>query len=107
MDETSSIGEMLDMDPESGIVWNHDFDFEEDDYDDHTRHDRSIMFDIIWDELGTYPPEIDDDPVIDAILDDDDHEYAITIDGETRTVGYTGIAMYAHFDEDVDVEVAA
>lgn len=104
---TSSIGDMLDM----GLgdnEWPHDFDWGEDSdevYRTFEDEERSVAFDILWDETETYPREIDDE-VVAAILDDTDHWYLITYEDQTRRVSATGLALYAYLDDDADVEVS-
>lgn len=99
----NTIGDMLDMGLDE-VDWPHDFDFDEEDYDEHTRHDRSIAFDILWDETGTYPPELDED-VVYALIDEDDHKYRISVNDQERDVGATGLALMAYLDDDASVEV--
>lgn len=95
-----SIGLDLD-DIDSGVDWSEDGE----DYDQHTEFDRGPEFDIIWEETDTYPPTIDSD-VVHALIDDTDHEYRIEfLDGRTREVKVTAIAMFAYLDEEAHVEV--
>lgn len=101
----NTIGDMLDRD--FGSEANElPFDFDEEEYDQVTDFERGIEFDILWDETGQYPPTIDDD-VVHAILDDEGHNYRVTIGDDRRETSVMGIALFAHLDDEADVEVAS
>lgn len=103
MEQTNSIGDMLGMDFDE-VEWPHDFNFDEDDYDQHTRHERGIEFDILWDELDEYPVGIDD-PVVEALLDDRDHRYLIEYEDQERETAVLGLALFAYLDDEATVTV--
>lgn len=103
MPQTSSIADRLGMDFDD-LETGYNFDEDGEDYDQWTRFDREMLFDIVWDYAETYPPEIDD-PVVEALIDDDDHRYHIVYDDQDRTTAVPGIALFAWADDGADVEV--
>lgn len=106
--QTTSIGDMLDMDFESEIdafVERIGYDADEESWRVHDGEERSLAFDIIWTATGNYPPEIEGEPVVDAILDDSDHNYRVTLPDRETQVSPTGLALFAYLDDTADVEV--
>lgn len=98
MAQTNSIGDQLGIDFDDLET---PYDFEGDVTD---QGFREAVHDILWDETGVYPPSLDD-PIVDALMDDTDHQYRLSLGDNVRTTGVTGIALFAYLDDEVEVEV--
>lgn len=119
MPQGNTIGDMLDMSVDEateGVSF--DFDFDEDEYDEWSRFDRSMAFDILWDELSGddhdlvdddgYPRDlVEHDEIVGALCSNRDRRYRVEYpDGQERVLSATGVVLYAWMDPDAEVSFA-
>lgn len=104
MAQANTVGDVLGMDFEEALS-GLDFNFDEEQYDQYTRFERTIAFDILWDELDEYPRDIvENDPVLTGIEDDRDHRYTIKYgEDDVRETAVPGLVLFAWLDPDAEV----
>lgn len=105
MESGNTIGDMLDMDFEDEMS-ELGFDFDEEDYDQWTQKDRSIIFDILWDYFDEFPEErIEDSALLSSLCDGNDHTYEIRFGDDIRQTQVPGLALFGFMDDGASVSL--